>query len=362
MIVIFIIVFFASYLICLFLIKYQWRNKYHLLDTMMDGVQKFHSKPVPRVGGLSIFCGLCLTVVLTAHKWDAFFLFYLLIASLPAFLAGFLEDITKKVSPLIRLLATFGAAMLGFWLLRAGLNRIGLYSLDIFLEYYWIFSLILTIFAVGGISHAVNIIDGYNGLASMVSIMILLALAYISSRVGNFILCTIALGVAASVLGFFVWNYPRGLIFLGDGGAYLLGFLVAELSVLLITFHREVSPFFPLLLLIYPVIETLFSIYRRKIVRKTPASMPDALHLHTLIHRRIVKWTIGDHPHLLDSNSLTSPYLWVLSSLSVIPACLFWNDTYALIYFIIVFIAFYISLYTWVVKFKTPKWMKLSKR
>ena len=65
------------------------------------------------------------------------------------------------------------------------------------------------------------------------------------------------------MLGFFVWNFPAGLIFLGDGGAYFLGFYVAELAILLLHRNPAVSPMFPLLLCIYPVFETLFSIYRR---------------------------------------------------------------------------------------------------
>jgi UDP-N-acetylmuramyl pentapeptide phosphotransferase/UDP-N-acetylglucosamine-1-phosphate transferase len=64
-----------------------------------------------------------------------------------------------------------------------------------------------------------------------------------------------------------IWNYPRGKIFLGDGGAYLLGFWLAELSVLLVVRHPEVSPWFPMLLLVYPIFETLFSMYRSKVLQ-----------------------------------------------------------------------------------------------
>ena len=85
------------------------------------------------------------------------------------------------------------------------------------------------------------------------------------------------------MLGFFVWNFPAGLIFLGDGGAYFLGFYLAELAILLLHRNPEVSPMFPLLLCIYPVFETLFSIYRRKCAarpagrhaRRRPPAQPD---------------------------------------------------------------------------------------
>ncbi len=361
MFIIFVAVFFFSLFVCLLIIKYQGKSEKYLCDTDLDSVQKFHTKPVPRIGGLGIFCGFCLTITLAAFWWQAYHIFYLLIATLPAFIAGFAEDLTKKIRPLPRLIATFLAAILGFWLLKAGLVRLGISSIDSALRYYWFLSLILTVFAVGGVSHAINIIDGYNGLASMVTMMIFIALAYISSKVGDHLLSSVALGMVAAVAGFFLLNYPRGLIFLGDGGAYLLGFLVAELSVLLVTLHPSVSPWFPLLLLIYPVIETLFSIYRRKVIKKTAVSMPDALHLHTLIYRRVVTWAI-DEDQFFDRNSLTSPYLWLLSSLSVIPACIFWNNTPALIILIVLFVFTYLLLYTWLIKFRIPAWLKIFKK
>ena len=80
-------------------------------------------------------------------------------------------------------------------------------------------------------------------------------------------------------------NSLGGLIFLGDGGAYLLGFLLADLTVLLVHRNPNVSPVFPLLLCAYPIFETVFAIYRRKVVRGVATTDPDGIHLHTLIHR-----------------------------------------------------------------------------
>ncbi len=85
-----------------------------------------------------------------------------------------------------------------------------------------------------------------------------------------------------------MYNYPRGLVFLGDGGAYLIGFWVASLSVLLVYRHQEISPSFALLINIYPIIETLFSIYRRRIHQGKCPGQADRLHFHTLIYRRLL--------------------------------------------------------------------------
>ena len=149
-------------------------------------------------------------------------------------------------------------------------------------------------FAVAGIANAINIIDGFNGLASMCVVLMLGALAYVAFQVGDPTVATLALAGIGAVLGFFLWNFPGGLIFLGDGGAYFLGFFVAELSILLLVRNPTVSPLFPLLACIYPIFETVFSIYRRRFLRATPPSMPDGIHLHSLIYRRLLRWAVGD--------------------------------------------------------------------
>jgi UDP-N-acetylmuramyl pentapeptide phosphotransferase/UDP-N-acetylglucosamine-1-phosphate transferase len=222
--------------------------------------------------------------------------------------------------------------------------------------------LILTAVGVAGVANSINIIDGFNGLASMVSVMILIALAYVAYVLGDTLLWMLGLATVGGILGFFVWNYPRGLIFLGDGGAYLIGFLIGEISVLLVGRHPEVSAWFPLLLVIYPVFETLFSVYRRKYLKGTSPGMPDALHLHTLIFRRVVRWAAGDCPRrLAKRNAATSPYLWLLCSVSVIPALLFWRNTLALMLFILGFSVCYIWVYRRIVRFRTPRIMVSSR-
>ncbi|HQT26183.1 MAG TPA: glycosyl transferase, partial [Burkholderiales bacterium] len=116
------------------------------------------------------------------------------------------------------------------------------------------------------------------------------ALAYVSYEVGDQFLLAMGIAAIGATLGYLVWNYPKGLIFAGDGGAYFLGFVIAEISVLLVARHREVSPFFPLLLVAYPVWEMTFSIYRRIFLQKIAADSPDAMHLHHLVYRRLLRW------------------------------------------------------------------------
>ncbi|MBK9135507.1 MAG: glycosyltransferase family 4 protein [Betaproteobacteria bacterium] len=333
-----------------------------LLDHDTSGPQKFHTRPVARVGGVGIFAGLIAATVplaWTTSREAVAAAALLLVCSLPAFAGGLVEDLTKRVRPLYRLAATAVSALLAAWLLGSLITRTDIPGLD------WVVSLgagatLLTVFAVAGIANSINIIDGFNGLATMCVVIMLAALAYVAFQVGDSFIGALALAGIGAVMGFFLWNFPAGLIFLGDGGAYFLGFFVAELSILLLVRNPSVSPLFPLLVCIYPVFETLFSIYRRRFIRSVPPSMPDGIHLHSLIYRRLMRWAVGDRSAraLTRSNSMTSPFLWLLCMLSVVPAVLFWHSTPWNALFLCLFATVYVMLYRRIVRFKVPRWMR----
>jgi len=290
----------------------------------------------------------------------ASYLWLLIACSLPAFAAGLIEDLTKSVSPRRRLLASAISAGLAIWLLDAVVGRTHIPGFDPVLKWAPLVVVVLTIFISAGVVNAINIIDGFNGLASMCVLMMVLALAYVAFQVGDVFVFTASLITAGAVFGFFVWNFPAGLIFLGDGGAYLLGFLLGELCILIVHRNASVSPMFPLLLCAYPVFETIFTMYRRKFVRGVATGAPDGIHLHTLIHRRLIRWTLQNNMgrrRLTRRNSMTSPYLWMLCLMSVIPSVLWWNSTAILTGFLLIFMVSYIWLYSRIVRFKTPRWM-----
>ncbi len=335
-------------------------------DHDLSGPQKFHSAPVPRIGGLGVFAAVVAGTVFarlagidgaSREPW------LLLACSLPAFLSGITEDLTKNVSARRRLLFTLCSAALGVWLLDAVLRRSDIPGID-FLITMTPFAVALTLLCVTGVANAINIIDGFNGLASMCVLLILLALVYVAFQVGDTLIASTALLCAGAVLGFFVWNFPAGLIFLGDGGAYFLGFMVAELSVLLIARHGEVSPLFPLLACAYPIFETIFTMYRRKFIKGVATGAPDGIHLHTLIHRRLIRPRThieSDEQRQTLRNSMTSPYLWVLCLLSIMPSVLWWNSTRILTGFLLLFMASYVWLYWRIVRFRTPRWLNFPR-
>jgi len=354
----------CSFCVCIFLVRYQHFHARFSADYDLDGVQKFHAKPVPRIGGIPVFLGLLLGALIMLVQQNNSFGLELLLVALPVFITGLLEDLTKCVGVSPRLLATFISAVLGFVFLHAGIARLDLPWIDHVLQHYLLLSILFTMVAVGGVAQSINIIDGYNGLSGMVAIFVFMALGYVAFKVGDGELLAMSFAACGAVLGFLFLNYPRGLIFAGDGGAYLIGFMIAEISVLLVARNLQVSPWFPLLLVIYPVFETLFSIYRRKFLQDRAVGCPDALHLHQMIYKRLVRWMVGSKEvcHMTRRNSLTAPYLWVLASLSVVPAMLFWSNTPVLMFCTLLFILLYLHLYRMIIHFKSPSWLVVKKK
>ncbi|EPX96037.1 glycosyl transferase [Ralstonia sp. AU12-08] len=361
----FSIAFAISFLATLMVIRYSSMHAHITADWDLNGVQKFHAKPVPRVGGLGIvlaLMGVGIAVFFRDSKIIGIPFALLLACAAPAFVAGFIEDLTKRVSPRERLLATMIAAALAAYLLDARIVRIDLHFLDSVLAVPLI-SGAITVLAVAGVANAINIIDGFNGLASMVAMMMFVSLAYVAFQVGDPLIVTAAFAMIGAILGFFIWNFPAGHIFLGDGGAYLIGFILAECGILLVLRNPQVSAWYPVLMLIYPIFETLFSIYRRRVLKGVPAGYPDGVHLHTLIYQRLMRWAVGskDERHIVRRNSMTSPYLWLLSLLAVLPATLFWNNRVVLLIFIGLFIILYVWLYWKIVRFRSPRWMIIKR-
>ena len=358
------VAFLVSLVVTLLVVRYEHLHAHVTADHDLDGVQKFHATPVPRVGGVGVMIGiLCGEVAkLFLEPEVAGFGFLVIVATIPAFAAGLIEDLTKRVTASKRLLATALSAAVGGVLLGGWLTRLDIPGVD-YLMAFGVVSVLVTCFAVAGVANAFNLIDGYNGLAGMVAVIILCGLAYVADQVGDRAVMIAAFAAVGGILGFLVWNYPRGLIFLGDGGAYLIGFLVAELSVLLVARNPQVSPWFPLLLAFYPIFETVFTIFRRVVIGKRHPGLPDAAHLHQLIYRRVVLWAVGDNCAKKRSqrNSLTSPYLWVMASIAVIPAVLFWNNTIALQVIALLFASFYIWIYREIYKERFPKWLSIRK-
>jgi len=233
----------------------------HLSMDSTAGIQKFHTEPTPRIGGAAIACGVILGFVL-APPGVAQLLGPLLLASIPALLFGLAEDITKRVGVRARLLATMACSVLGWAITDLAITDVNVPGLDWLLGFTLV-SVAFTALAVGGVANAFNIIDGFNGLAAGTAVIVLGGLAVMAWHLGDADLMGLSLILGGAVLGFGLVNWPFGKLFLGDGGAYFVGFAIAWLTVLLLARHPQVSAWAPLLACGYPVLEVGFSMLRR---------------------------------------------------------------------------------------------------
>jgi UDP-N-acetylmuramyl pentapeptide phosphotransferase/UDP-N-acetylglucosamine-1-phosphate transferase len=208
----------------------------------------------------------------------------------------------------------------------------------------------------GSGANAINVIDGFHGLASGMVLLGLAGVAWIAMHVGDVNLAYACVAIAAAMLGFFLVNWPLGRIFLGDGGSYFGGFALAWVAVLMVERNTQVTPFAALLICIYPVTEVLFSIYRRRMTQVNPGH-PDRLHLHTLVMRRVVKPMLmrmfPDEPKL--ANRLRNSVTGLLLATGTIPAVLIAlflvnSPLYAAL-FCLVFALGYVAIYARLVRF-----------
>jgi UDP-N-acetylmuramyl pentapeptide phosphotransferase/UDP-N-acetylglucosamine-1-phosphate transferase len=231
------------------------------------------------------------------------------------------------------------------------ITNIGIPLLDSIVNFLPI-SLMLTVIAISGLANAYNIIDGNNGLASMLAILTLSGLVVIAYNHSDHEIILLCLAMIGCLFGFFLINFPRGLIFMGDSGAYFTGFIVAIITVSLIQRNESISPWVGLLINALPVTETVFSGFRRKFILGNSPSLADNLHLHSLVFRKLVQ---SKKSFLLSvhSNPKTSFFIWLFSCLSIIPAVIFQVNTFMLIVTSIFFILLFIWLYKRLLKSST---------
>ncbi|MFD2366427.1 glycosyltransferase [Pseudoduganella sp. GCM10020061] len=317
----------------------RWHGKYSL--DQLVGIQKFHAVPTPRIGGLAIFAGLVCACLVAAEERRAI-LAPILVAGLPAFCFGVAEDVTKRVSVRARLLATMASGIFAWYLTGASVTNTGVWGVDSALGILPI-SVIFTAFAVSGVANAVNIIDGFNGLASGSVMIALAALGLIALNAGDTNLALVCFIVCGVTLGFFLLNFPFGKLFLGDGGAYLLGFILAWLAVMLPARNPSVSAWAPFLVCGYPVFETVFTIIRRVLAKADPGQ-PDGNHLHTLIKVKICMRIFRRVTASL-RNASVSPFSWAVAAVPAVLAVQFSTNTAALMVACLASFLFYVGIY-----------------
>ena len=269
--------------------------------------QSSHNNPTSRVGGLAAVTALIIGVCLI----DDQLVFFIVLSSVPVLVAGGLEDLGYNIKPIYRFYSGLVSGFIAIYLTGLWLDDVDFNILAPILALPSI-AICFTAFASAGISNSINLIDGVNGLASGVIVIIGLALCIVSfsvREIGLGIFCIILIG---SILGFFIWNFPKGLVFLGDAGAYSYGHFLVWVAIALITKHPEISAWAIFCLFFWPIMDTLVAIFRRCLKRNS-INQADNMHFHQLVRRVLVIYSGGRI-----SQKSANP----LSTIIILPFCI----------------------------------------
>lgn len=235
--------------------------------------RKVHTRIMPRLGGLAIYISfaICFFLFIPLTK-EALGIF---IGGTIIVITGVLDD-KYQLSPKAKMLGQLIAAVV---VVSMGL-RVEFINLPFEGQVYfkWL-SIPVTIFWIVGVTNAVNLIDGLDGLAAGVSGIAIAATMIMAFLMGNTLAILLSVILLGSVIGFLYYNFHPAKIFMGDTGALFLGFSLAALSILGFKQLTVIAFLVPILILGVPLSDTFFAIIRR-IVNKKPISEPDKNHLH----------------------------------------------------------------------------------
>jgi len=249
------------------------RSKNILLDVPND--RSSHKLATPKVGGIAIFAIFCLSVFI----YPSFLLNHYLsmLAILLIFIVGFFDDLLE-LTPYPKFAVIIVSSIL---IILDGytINSLGTYfSVTTSLG---ILSIPFTIFAVVGFTNALNLIDGLDGLAGSVSLVILLGFIYLGVIHDDSIILYLSSILAIGISIFLLFNLHPAKIFLGDNGALFIGFIIAMVAIKLLDYISPTSVFF---LTGIPILDTLFVMVNRIKNKKSPF-LADKTHLHHQIFR-----------------------------------------------------------------------------
>ena len=244
--------------------------------------RRMHDHPIPRMGGMAIFLGFLLSVLIFVPLDKQ--LRGMLLGSVIIVILGIFDDIyalPAKPKFLVQIVAALVAVLAGNRIFI--LSNINIFSSEPYWELGWL-SIPISVFWIVGITNAVNLIDGLDGLAcgvSTISSMTLLVIALIVSEPQVAVLMA---ALAGACIGFLPYNLNPAKIFMGDTGSTFLGFILASVSIQgLFKFHMIISFAVPFLMLGLPIFDTSFAIIRRLAKGQSPMT-PDRGHIH---HRLI---------------------------------------------------------------------------
>lgn len=253
----------------------------------VPNVRKVHTRTMPRMGGLAIYAAFVITLLGLIYflpgsyfhsARDANLIKALLTGGSMIVLTGALDDWLHLSAKIKLLLQIIGACIVVFGF-DVTVNFVSIPFNDQNLSIEWWIAAPLTIFWIVGVTNAINLIDGLDGLAAGVSAIALATILIMAAIMGNVVVMFLAVILLGSIIGFMFFNFHPAKIFMGDTGSLFLGFSLAILSMLGFKQIAMMSFITPVLIIGVPLSDTFFAIIRRW-QQKKPIFAPDKGHLH----------------------------------------------------------------------------------
>ena len=263
------------------MIVYVWKSQVYLKLGLKQyqAIQRIHEQETPRLGGLVYIISLIIFAFSFKENEASSILKIALISLAPVFLIALKEDLFHNTKPKNRFIALIFSACL-FFLMYSGplpdLHNIPLVSKLLSFKIGIFMVLILGIITT---ANGMNLIDGVHGLCGFSALAILGTLSFLAHTTSDHLIFELTFNLILLFLPFIIFNYPYGKIFLGDLGAYSLGFLLSVIAIIFFGRHPDVSPWLAVLLLIYPLIEASFS-FTRRLINQVSFEQPDTAHTH----------------------------------------------------------------------------------
>ena len=237
--------------------------------------RKMHETPMPRVGGLAMAVGALVPMMVWASK-DRIGT-AILIGSSIIVVSGFIDDV-KELGYQTKFCAQLTAALVIVFVGHIKICCLGSLLPEGVLLPNWL-AVPLTVFVIIGVTNAINLSDGLDGLAGGTMLLCFICIGFLAYRADNRIITSIAVATAGAIFGFLRFNTYPATVFMGDAGSQLLGFLSVTMTLTISQHSSPVSPLFPLILLGLPVLDTLMVMIERVTNGRSPF-LADKNHLH----------------------------------------------------------------------------------
>lgn len=289
--------------------------------------RKIHSIGTPTLGGIAIVIGIVFTLLLSVSFVEVASAKYFLGATFFIFLMGIRDDLSSLMAQhklVVQLFAAFLVVFMGGVKIE-GFN--GLFGIN---HFPWIFDEIFTVFVLVVMTNAFNLIDGIDGLAGSIALLISGFLGWAAYKSGAHIDATIAFAISGSSFGFLLYNWFPSKVFMGDTGSMVFGFMLTTLMIKFLGTPYPPSMIMSpvatsLALFVLPVYDTLRVVSIRLIAGRPPLS-PDRNHIHHVMlklgynHGQSTMWLVGYNALMIGFAAIFQPIgeLWIMLIMTIV--------------------------------------------